>query len=856
MASGSAVGGEGGNDGPKEKPRYSESKVYTRKSFKGLRNNLTNNSNTKETTANGTTLTTAGTTTATAPTSATTNQNGSNENKAADGGSIKVSEPLALVLEDTSSAQSQLQSEPEPEPRDDNSIHVSESQALVSENADSAKPQIAASVSVSEPQALLSEDIGSTLPGCGLNEVSEPQVLVSADTGSTQRTPDGESIRVSEPQASVLEHLDSAHPPDGASIEDPQTQVLMSEVTESAQPQQQQEQYPLQPPQKQHQLPGLGQEKEQQGDQVHEQLGSPKQPEPQEQQGELSQELSGQQKQPEQQEPPPLPPPLRVDVISDDSSNHQRQQVDAAAGLQGEEDPASNSAGKEVLESRIKINLASVSKQEMREIRRKLQNELNTVKMLVKRIEAKQSQLGVATISSSVPLRHSVLDSRLTRVNSNVGSVGVPREVTATVTTPTPRQTRPLHQLSVSVLENNQGAAENVEKEKRTPKANQFYRNSEFLLAKDKFPPAESNKKSKSSSKKHGSDMAFRFGSNTKIFRNCSSVLDKLMKHKHGWVFNSPVDVEGLRLHDYHTIIKHPMDLGTVKARLNKNWYKSPEEFAEDVRLTFHNAMTYNPKGQDVHIMAEQLLTMFEERWAVVKVDYDRETRLVPYDIGFPTPTSRKIPSLSLPSLDMRRILDRSESMTYPSVDIRQRPVVTTPSGRTPAPKKPKAKDLHKRDMTYEEKQKLSTNLQSLPSDKLDNIVQIIKKRNSALLQRDDEIEVDIDSVDAETLWELDRFVTNYKKSLSKNKRKAELAMQARTEVERNVQQKQALLSSAADPPKEANEGERNVSNVSPVQVDRQADNGSRSSSSSSSSSGSGSSSSDSDSDSSSASGS
>ncbi|CAI0449039.1 unnamed protein product [Linum tenue] len=791
MASGSAVGGEGGNDGPKEKPRYSESKVYTRKSFKGLRNNLTNNSNTKETTANGTTLTTAGTTTATAPTSATTNQNGSNENKAADGGSIKVSEPLALVLEDTSSAQSQLQSEPEPEPRDDNSIHVSESQALVSENADSAKPQIAASVSVSEPQALLSEDIGSTLPGCGLNEVSEPQVLVSADTGSTQRTPDdvsvsepqallsedigstlpgcglnevsepqalvsadtgstqqtpdGESIRVSEPQASVLEHLDSAHPPDGASIEDPQTQVLMSEVTESAQPQQQQEQYPL------------------------------------EQQGELSQELSGQQKQPEQQEPPPLPPPLRVDVISDDSSNHQRQQVDAAAGLQGEEDPASNSAGKEVLESRIKINLASVSKQEMREIRRKLQNELNTVKMLVKRIEAKQSQLGVATISSSVPLRHSVLDSRLTRVNSNVGSVGVPREVTATVTTPTPRQTRPLHQLSVSVLENNQGAAENVEKEKRTPKANQFYRNSEFLLAKDKFPPAESNKKSKST---------FRFGSNTKIFRNCSSVLDKLMKHKHGWVFNSPVDVEGLRLHDYHTIIKHPMDLGTVKARLNKNWYKSPEEFAEDVRLTFHNAMTYNPKGQDVHIMAEQLLTMFEERWAVVKVDYDRETRLVPYDIGFPTPTSRKIPSLSLPSLDMRRILDRSESMTYPSVDIRQRPVVTTPSGRTPAPKKPKAKDLHKRDMTYEEKQKLSTNLQSLPSDKLDNIVQIIKKRNSALLQRDDEIEVDIDSVDAETLWELDRFVTNYKKSLSKNKRKAELAMQARTEVERNVQQK------------------------------------------------------------------
>ncbi|CAL1394178.1 unnamed protein product [Linum trigynum] len=844
MASGSAVGGEGvGNDGPKEKPRYSESKVYTRKSFKGLRNSLANNSNTKGTTANGATLTTAGTTTVTAPTSATIDKNGSNKDKAADDVSVKASEPLDLVLEDKGSAQ------PQPQPHDDNSSQASEAQALVSEDADSAKPQVAASVEVFETQPLRSEDTGSIPPEDNeSNKVDEPQALVSVDIGSAQQSRDSESIRVSEPQASVIEYTDSAQPPDGDSIEVPQPQVLVSEVTDSAQPPQQNEQHPQQPPQEQHQLRGLGQEQEQLGDQVQEQPGKPKQPEQQDRQGELAEELAGQQKQPEITEPPPMPPPLRLDVTSDDSSSLQRQHVDAAASLRREEEPAGNGAGKEGLESRTKINLASVSKLEMRQIRRKLENELNTVKMLVKRIEAKQGQFGVATISSSLPLRHSVIDSRLTRVNSDVGSVGVPREVTTSITTPTPRQTRPLHQLSVSVLENSQGAAENVEKEKRTPKANQFYRNSDFLLAKDKFPPAESNKKSKSSSK-------IRFGSNTKIFRNCTSLLERLMKHKHGWVFNAPVDVEGLRLHDYYTIIKHPMDLGTVKARLNKNWYKSPEEFAEDVRLTFHNALTYNPKGQDVHIMAEQLLTMFEERWAVVKEDYDRETRLAPYDMGFPTPTSRKVPSLSLPSLDMRRMLDRSESMTYPSVDIRQRPIGITPSGRTPAPKKPKAKDPHKRDMTYEEKQKLSTNLQSLPSDKLDNIVQIIKKRNSALSQRDDEIEVDIDSVDAETLWELDRFVTNYKKSLSKNKRKAELAMQVRTEVERNVQQK-ALLSSATDPPKEANEGERNISNLSPAQVDRQADNGSRSSSSSSSSSGSGSSSSDSDSDSSSASGS
>ena len=47
--------------------------------------------------------------------------------------------------------------------------------------------------------------------------------------------------------------------------------------------------------------------------------------------------------------------------------------------------------------------------------------------------------------------------------------------------------------------------------------------------------------------------------------------------------------------------------------------------------------------------------------------------------------------------------------------------------------------------------------------------------------------------LDAETLWELDRYVTNYKKSLSKYKRKAEPATQARAEAEQIAQQKVKL---------------------------------------------------------------
>ncbi|GAB4846549.1 hypothetical protein Ancab_025554 [Ancistrocladus abbreviatus] len=570
---------------------------------------------------------------------------------------------------------------------------------------------------------------------------------------------------------------------------------------------------------------------------------------------------------------------VQLEADSNDSSSLNRQE---AVVPNGHDDTVENGVVRPVVtqyDNRVNINLVAArsSKQEVKELKRRLVGELDQVRSLVKKLEAKESQLsghssgaGVSaglvagtlgvTAAAAGHTQYSANDGidkgGGLRVNSGVGSVGF-------------NDSRPFRQLTVSVMDNNNlGVREIVEKEKRTPKANQYYRNSDFVLGKEKFPPAESNKKLKSGrGKKHGGGgMDYGFGMDKQMVKSCSNLLQKLMKHKHGWVFNQPVDVKSLGLIDYFEIIKQPMDLGTVKNKLNKNWYKSPKEFAEDVRLTFRNAMTYNPKGQDVHIMAEELSNIFESKWLDIEAEYNRKLRYgMVRDVGLPIPTSRKttmlthlrtpLPVLSAPPMPPPpalleiRTRERSESMTVP-VESRPKPVYNAPVGRTPAPKKPKAKDPHKRDMTYEEKQRLSTNLQSLPSEKLDNIVQIIKKRDSALCQHDDEIEVDIDSVDAETLWELDRFVTNYKKSLSKHKRKAEIALQ-RAAAGQTVQGTNPAQPQV-EAPKETRPDERNETTSSPVQGEKQADNASGSSSSSSSSSETASSSSDSDSDSSS----
>lgn len=121
----------------------------------------------------------------------------------------------------------------------------------------------------------------------------------------------------------------------------------------------------------------------------------------------------------------------------------------------------------------------------------------------------------------------------------------------------------------------------------------------------------------------------------------CNGILKELLSKKHAayaWPFYKPVDASALGLHDYHEIIKHPMDLSTIKVRLGTPWalaqphggfvgvalrsahafpfpqrkmenrdYHDAQEFAADVRLMFSNCYKYNPPDHDVVAMARKL---------------------------------------------------------------------------------------------------------------------------------------------------------------------------------------------------------------------------------------------------------
>jgi transcription initiation factor TFIID subunit 2 len=70
----------------------------------------------------------------------------------------------------------------------------------------------------------------------------------------------------------------------------------------------------------------------------------------------------------------------------------------------------------------------------------------------------------------------------------------------------------------------------------------------------------------------------------------------------------------------YLTIIKHPMDLGTIQAKFSSGMYKSRDDYAADVRLIVTNACTYNTAGSPMFQAAKAFEETFERSELLLSV--------------------------------------------------------------------------------------------------------------------------------------------------------------------------------------------------------------------------------------------
>ncbi|XP_057996380.1 transcription factor GTE8 isoform X2 [Hevea brasiliensis] len=232
---------------------------------------------------------------------------------------------------------------------------------------------------------------------------------------------------------------------------------------------------------------------------------------------------------------------------------------------------------------------------------------------------------------------------------------------------------------------------------------------------------------------------------NVMVMKQCEMLLNRLMTHQYGWVFNEPVDVVKLNIPDYFTIIKHPMDLATIKRKIASGVYSSPLEFLADVRLTFNNAREYNPKGHDVHIMADTLSKYFEVRWKTI------EKKLPKID-------AQALPAKSGPCEELQS--SETSPIKKRKITEYQHEIVLEPARQI---------------MTDDDKQNLGRELESLLGEMPVNIIDFLRDHSSKGTDAgEDEIEIDIDDLSDDTLFTLRRLLDEYLQEKQKNESRGE----------------------------------------------------------------------------------
>ena len=101
-----------------------------------------------------------------------------------------------------------------------------------------------------------------------------------------------------------------------------------------------------------------------------------------------------------------------------------------------------------------------------------------------------------------------------------------------------------------------------------------------------------------------------------KKFQNVIGMLHStISQHRYGNIFHNPIKKS--EAPDYHDIVKRPMDLKTIKARVKDGLISNSLEFQRDIYLMFANAMMYNRPGSDVHNMAEEVAVHIRMLWRV-----------------------------------------------------------------------------------------------------------------------------------------------------------------------------------------------------------------------------------------------
>jgi bromodomain-containing factor 1 len=270
----------------------------------------------------------------------------------------------------------------------------------------------------------------------------------------------------------------------------------------------------------------------------------------------------------------------------------------------------------------------------------------------------------------------------------------------------------------------------------------------------------------------------------------CESVLAELLKPKYAAVsypFVSPVDPVALNIPSYLKIIKKPMDFGTIEKNLKAGVYQSSKDFYNDAQLVFGNCYKFNPEGDAVNKMGHDLENIFEALWKEKSAwlathaptqeqspvysdeddedDEEEEEEVDPAQAQF-LAIQQQIAALNETAQALLQQQKGGKRASPKAAPKKKKPVKTAPSVplSVPPPVKPgrssKPRPKAPAPLTFTQKQEISEGISTLGDADMRKAVQIIRNGCPHLANvHDDEMELDMDEINDDTLRELFKFI-------------------------------------------------------------------------------------------------
>lgn len=261
----------------------------------------------------------------------------------------------------------------------------------------------------------------------------------------------------------------------------------------------------------------------------------------------------------------------------------------------------------------------------------------------------------------------------------------------------------------------------------------------------------------------------------------CGRILSDLQRKQHQTIaapFYEPVDAVKLDIPTYYRVIKKPMDMSTMRKKLEAGEYPNASKFFDDFKLMIRNCFTFNPAGTPVNQAGIELQRLFDEKWknlpALRDASDDEEEEYE--DEESEEERNRRIATMEAQIESMRGNLMALKAKPAKEKKKKEKkekaPVASTSKAATSrAPKAAPAANGNKRKTTtkkpmaeddalsFEQKKDLSEAITSLDGVKLEKVIQIIHEGVPEIRDSTEEIELEIDILPPHVLTKLYNFV-------------------------------------------------------------------------------------------------